>query len=241
LDKGVNTTLGWSEIGLRLSLTVIAGGLLGLERRERGRSAGFRTTILVCLAASASMIQANLLLGMTGKTANSFIVLDLMRLPLGILSGMGFIGGGAILRRGTMITGVTTAATLWFATVMGLCLGGGQLGLGLSLLALGLITLEPMRWLEGWLPQDHRARLTVVTNFEGPNQDQIRNALVAGGAKGVNIISIGVESLPVSRKRRIQIVMQWRARPDEFPAPQLIEELENRPGVLRVDWQPQAQ
>jgi putative Mg2+ transporter-C (MgtC) family protein len=164
-----------------------------------------------------------------------------MRLPLGILSGMGFIGGGAILRRGNKITGVTTAATLWFATVLGLCLGGGQIGLGLGLLVIGLITLEPMRWLEFWLPQDHRAKLTVVTSFEGPSQDHIRKALLAGGAPGVNIISIGMESLPVIRKRRIQIVLQWRARPDEHLGPRLIDELGNQPGVLRVNWQPQAQ
>ena len=53
-----------------------------------------------------------------------------MRLPLGILTGVGFIGGGAILKKGGSITGVTTAATLWIATVIGLCLGGGQLALG---------------------------------------------------------------------------------------------------------------
>ena len=58
------------------------------------------TTLLVCLAASLSMIQANLLLGTVGKAGNSFVVLDLMRLPLGILSGMGFSGAGAIVRKG---------------------------------------------------------------------------------------------------------------------------------------------
>jgi putative Mg2+ transporter-C (MgtC) family protein len=56
---------------------------------------------------------------------------DLMRLPLGILIGVGFIGGGAILRRDDIVVGVTTAATLWLVTVIGLCLGGGQLALGL--------------------------------------------------------------------------------------------------------------
>ena len=93
--------LDWTEVVLRLALTVLAGGLIGLNRGEHSRAAGLRTTILVCLAASVSMIQANLLLATAGKAADSFIVLDLMRLPSGILSGMGFIGaeqfcGGAI-------------------------------------------------------------------------------------------------------------------------------------------------
>jgi len=65
----------WQEIALRLLLTIVAGGLLGcLNRREHGHAAGLRTTLLVCLAASASMIQANLLLPVSGKTPESFLV-----------------------------------------------------------------------------------------------------------------------------------------------------------------------
>src|SRR5262245_3039929 len=127
---------GWPDIGLRVALTVVAGFLIGLNRGERGRAAGLRTHLLVCVAASFAMIQANLLLGTRGKRGDSFIQLDAMRLPLGILTGMGFIGAGAILRKGDMILGVTTAATLWLTTVIGLCFGGGQYGLGLSALAI---------------------------------------------------------------------------------------------------------
>ena len=75
------------------------------------------------------------------RSPDSFAVLDLMRLPLGILSGMGFIGAGAIVRTGSLVRGLTTAATLWFVTVLGLCFGGGQLALGLAVLALGVLVL----------------------------------------------------------------------------------------------------
>ena len=102
----------WSDIAVRLALTMIAGVIIGFNREERGRAAGFRTTILVGLAASVAMVQTNLLLPMSGKTPASFAVMDLMRLPLGILTGVGFIGGRAILKKGQLITGVTTAATL---------------------------------------------------------------------------------------------------------------------------------
>src|SRR6185437_14159673 len=135
-------TISWHDILIRIALTVLAGFLIGLDRGEHRRPAGLRTTMLVCLAASLSMIQVNLLLGITGKAPNSFVVMDLMRLPLGILSGMGFIGAGAILHRDDLVIGVTTAATLWFVTVVGLCLGGGQIGLGLAGLVLGLIILR---------------------------------------------------------------------------------------------------
>ena len=71
-----------------------------------------RTTILVCLTASASMILGNLLLGTLGRATDTLVRMDVMRLPLGILTGMGFIGAGAILHRGNVVVGVTTAATL---------------------------------------------------------------------------------------------------------------------------------
>ena len=145
-------TLQWDEIGLRLVLTVIAGTLVGIDRSEHGQAAGLRTTILVCLAASVAMIQMNLLMPTAGKTPESFATLDLMRLPLGILTGMGFIGGGAILRRGNMVQGVTTAATLWLVTVIGLCLGGGQLALGMTTLAIALLVLWALKRLEARHP-----------------------------------------------------------------------------------------
>lgn len=75
---------------------MIAGALLGLDRGARGQAAGLRTIILVALAAAIAMVQANILLPVDGKTSASFGVLDLMRLPLGVLTGVGFIGGVGI-------------------------------------------------------------------------------------------------------------------------------------------------
>lgn len=89
--------------------------------------------------------------------------MDLMRLPLGILTGVGFLGGGAILKKGGSITGLTTAATLWIATVIGLCFGGGQLGLGGISTAVGLITLWAMEWIDVRIRRDHNAVLIVAT------------------------------------------------------------------------------
>jgi putative Mg2+ transporter-C (MgtC) family protein len=146
-------------IALRLFLTLSAAALLGLNRDEHGRPAGLRTNILVGLAACLAMIQADLLNHSIGKTSDSFVVMDTMRLPLGILSGIGFIGAGAILKRGEMVVGVTTAATLWFVTVLGLCFGGGQLGLGVAGFGAGLFVLAGLKHIELRLPELHRASL----------------------------------------------------------------------------------
>jgi putative Mg2+ transporter-C (MgtC) family protein len=158
----------WADIGVRLALTMLASAALGLDRGARGQAAGFRTTILVGLAAAVAMIQANVLLPVDGKTSGSFSVLDLMRLPLGILTGVGFIGGGAILKRGDIVMGVTTAATLWMTTVVGLCLGGGQLGLGVAGAVLAFITLFALDYVDQRIPRQHRARLVIEAPKESP-------------------------------------------------------------------------
>lgn len=124
------TNLSWHDIALRLAVTTMSAGIIGFDRDEGGRSAGLRTNLLVALAACIAMIQSNVLINSSGRPSDPFVVMDTMRLPPGILSGIGFIGAGAILKRGEMVIGLTTAATLWFVTAMGLCFGGGQIGLG---------------------------------------------------------------------------------------------------------------
>jgi hypothetical protein len=76
------------------------------------------------------MIQVNLLLPTAGRSADCFVMNDLTRFPLGILTGVGFIGAGAIIHRDNIVIGVTTAATLRYVTVIGLRLGGGRIWLG---------------------------------------------------------------------------------------------------------------
>src|ERR1700742_4494159 len=147
----------WPDIAVRLVLTMLACAVIGLNRGARGHAAGFRTTILVGLAASVAMIQANILL-LDGKTQSSFAVMDLMRLPLGILTGVGFIGGGTILKKGDLVTGVTTAATLWLVTVIGLCLGGGQVILGIAATALAC----RVKTVDHMIPREHRARVVLT-------------------------------------------------------------------------------
>ena len=177
---GMDPHLEWPEMLLRLALTVLAGVLVGYDRSERGKAAGMRTTVLVCLAASVAMIQVNLLLPTAGRAKDSFVMNDLMRFPLGILTGVGFIGGGAILRRDNIVVGVTTAATLWLVTVIGLCLGGGQLGLGLAATALGIAALWGLKWVEAHMHQELRTQLSLELDATGPSEAEIRSKVGSG-------------------------------------------------------------
>jgi putative Mg2+ transporter-C (MgtC) family protein len=227
--------IGWGEIALRLALTVAAGSLIGMNRSEHGHAAGLRTTVLVCLAAALSMLQVNLLLPMAGKTSSSFAVMDLMRLPLGILSGMGFIGAGAIVRKDNLVHGLTTAATLWFVTGLGLCFGGGQLALGLVGLALGILVLEGFKWVENRWREDRHATLSVIVGTNGPTEEELTSRLRAGGYL---IKPWGVVSFGQDRQRELRTEVRWRARAHEAHSPAFLQEILTHPGVFRLEWKP---
>jgi putative Mg2+ transporter-C (MgtC) family protein len=226
-------TLAWQEIALRLALSIAAGAVIGLDRSEHGRPAGLRTTLLVSLAAAVAMIQTNLLLGTRGRVADSFVSLDLMRLPLGILTGMGFIGGGAILRRDSLVIGVTTAATLWFATVIGLCFGGGQIGLGLASFALGVLVLSGLRWVDYRVKQDQYGTLHLTTESDDPMQEAIRATIQKAGYK-ISLSSVAYVNQ--TQRRELEFRLQWRGLPQIADVPSFLKDLMSDPHIVAAQW-----
>ena len=217
--------------------TLAAGILIGLNRSQHGRAAGLRTMTLVALASCVAMLQVNFLLPTSGKAADSFVQIDPMRLPLGILSGIGFIGAGAILRRDDFVVGVTTAAAMWFVTVLGLCFGGGQISLGLTGLVLGVMVLSALKLIEDHMKQDHLGKLGVMTEPSGPTENEIRGLLSAGGFR---IRSTSVTMLRAGADRELNLSLQWRANSDQTEVPAAIEALARYPGVVRLAWNPQS-
>lgn len=228
-------TITWEQVALRLALSAVAAALIGLNRGEHGSPAGLRTNLLVCLAACIAMIQANLLMNTVGKASDSFVVLDLMRLPLGILSGIGFIGAGAILRKEDRVTGVTTAATLWFVTVMGLCFGGGQLRLGGAALGLALLVLWAMKWIELRLPQEHRGLLVMTFNRKAPAEEQLRDELKQYGYK---LLSCAKSFTDHGQVRELRCQVFWQGRKGQVVQPPFLEAYAQHPDVLRLEWTP---
>ena len=228
------TSLDWIEITRRLAFTILAGGLLGLNRWSRGRAAGLRTTVLVCLAASIAMIEANLLLATAGRPWDSFTRMDVMRLPLGILDGMGFIGAGVIVRRKRMIVGVTTAATLWFATVMGLCFGGGQSQLGAAALGLGLFVLWCFRWLEALLPQEHRGILVLTLEQTSRLEEELPGYLNGMGCRTVEWAVLNTSGM---RVRRLRCEIRWTpASKNGDELPDFVTRLSQRQDIVGLRW-----
>jgi putative Mg2+ transporter-C (MgtC) family protein len=229
--------LTWPEIALRLFCAVAAGAFIGSNRSGRGRAAGLRTSILVSMAACIAMLQVNLLLPLAGRHPDSFVMNDLMRLPLGILSGMGFIGAGSIVRRENFVVGVTTAATLWFLTVTGLCFGGGQVPLGLAGTAVAWIVLTGFKYVEDRIQEDRQGKLVIVTDPAGPGEEEIRAILLNGGFR---ISSCALAITQRTERRKWDCSLRWRARSYESGIPVAIHALAARQGVVRTAWTPQV-
>lgn len=162
------------EILLRLGLSLVAGFFIGMERESHGRAAGLRTTLLVCLSACAAMIVSDAFYqdSFDRRGAAGWHP-DPARLAAGILAGMGFLGAGVIVhQRDHVVQGVTTAATLWFAAIIGLALGAGSLGVGLVSTVLALIILGLIPRFENRMENDWYSDLGISFHSTDSNVNE---------------------------------------------------------------------
>lgn len=125
----------------KLSLSVIAGSILGLEREIRGKSAGFRTLSLICFGATIFTI-CSYLLGVEDNRD---------RIAANIITGIGFIGAGVIFRNNSSISGITTAASIWVAAAIGMFLGIGEYLLAGISLIFSLVILYALDFIQFWI------------------------------------------------------------------------------------------
>ncbi|PZN95746.1 MAG: magnesium transporter [Alphaproteobacteria bacterium] len=153
-----------------LLAAVLAGGLIGLEREWRGRAAGFRTHILVCLG-SALLMEAAVMQGLWrfAPLPGTDIVSDPTRMAHGVLTGIGFLCAGVIFRSGFSIHGLTTAASLWVTAAIGLLFGAGLYGLGAVGTLLTAIILTGLRLVSGRLPQTAIVDASVAWQRDTPH------------------------------------------------------------------------
>ncbi|MEO7216995.1 MAG: MgtC/SapB family protein [Gemmatimonadaceae bacterium] len=228
----MNPTITWNEIAIRIAATLIGSALIGINRSERGHEAGLRTTMLVALAGALSMIEVNILLATSGRGGSSFVMLDLMRLPLGILTGMGFIGAGAILRRGTAVSGITTAATLWLVTMIGLCFGGGQILLGSIAVIISLFVLWTLKGLDTRLLRENRAVLTIRGAMDTDMPALVRDVAAAGFIASTALLTRATADGYVESK----LDVRWRGEPVAEEPAELIARLAGSKGVTLVEW-----
>jgi putative Mg2+ transporter-C (MgtC) family protein len=223
-------TLNWDESLLRLSLAALLGGMIGVERELREREAGLRTHLLVALGSALFTIVGAYGFHAFLDSGQSVVRADPTRIAAQIVTGIGFLGAGAIIRQGLSVRGLTTAATLWVVAAVGLAAGAGYYSAAVITTAVVLIALWPLRILAFRILRRFRAddgRLLVELpsgTLPGELIDEIERA-------GARIA--GIEVSQEGDRRRLELDL---ALPRGVEAPRLVALIADVPNVVAVRW-----
>lgn len=149
------------SILLPLFAALCAGALIGLERTVHGRPAGFRTHALVCLASSLLMLVTTHQVALMHGIPLEAMRIDPTRMAQGIMTGIGFLGAGVVMKEGLSIRGLTTAASIWITAAIGILSGIGFYFPAVIATLFTLLVLSLFRWIEGALPSLHYGQLSI--------------------------------------------------------------------------------
>jgi putative Mg2+ transporter-C (MgtC) family protein len=182
MTTSLETELVWVA---RLVLAAVAGAAIGMEREWHAHPAGMRTHLLVSLGSAAFMLIS--MHGFADVVGEDGVSEDPSRVAAQVVAGIGFIGGGAILKYGVSIRGLTTAGSLWATAAVGMAFGSGMLILGTAIAVIILITLGPMRRVIDRIHQERQEETNVrlgITRLEtlGAVYDAMRGEHVTIGS-----------------------------------------------------------
>lgn len=163
----------------RLLLALLAGGIIGLERAFHGREAGFRTHSLVCVSSSLLMLLMAYQWQFVPEEFLSTVRTDPTRMAQGIMTGIGFLGAGVIIKEGLTVRGLTTAASIWMTAAIGIVIGLGFYFPAFSAAIITVVTLSVFRWFESRIPSMKYARLSVrfIRSEQHADEDTLRNVI----------------------------------------------------------------
>jgi putative Mg2+ transporter-C (MgtC) family protein len=214
-----------AELILRLVLATALGGALGMERSYHGRPAGFRTHALVGLASGSLMLISAFESAWFHMPEGVRATLDPTRMAQGIMTGIGFLGAGVIMRHGPTVRGLTTAASIWLTAGIGILVGVGfYVAAGLTA-GIGLAALSGFRWIERNVRSESYADFSVCFSAEhAPHQNEVialarEHGLAAHGLtqhfrRDQKIMEYGMTVHSVDRHAFMRFSDALRARPD---------------------------
>jgi putative Mg2+ transporter-C (MgtC) family protein len=208
--------LPWlAQMAIRLAVAGMLGGLIGIERERRGRSAGFRTQMLVAVGAALAT-----LVGI--EFANSYaagpgVRVDPSRVAYGVMGGIGFLGAGAIISHGPNVRGLTTAASLWCTAAIGLAMGLGRFELALCGTAIVLFALWVLRRVDQRVFSRWEKSVRLTFTEDAMELPALREALhsggfhvddwgVARGRDGERTVTLRVSSTKVGPDRLLTLI-----------------------------------
>ena len=221
--------LSTAEALLRLLLAAGLGGAIGLERELRDHEAGFRTHLLVALGACVfTLVSAYAWTDWSFSTPQG-VVFDPTRIAAQIVTGIGFLGAGAIIVRGISVRGLTTAATLWVVAAIGMAAGTGYYAVGVGAALLVLVSLGPLKLISTRLVarvRPEEAELAIRLAPEGVAARVLEAIEVAGGR--ISQVEFGDE-------RTVDVTLRASRRAESA---RVAEEVNKLDDVERLQWRP---
>lgn len=220
-------------IGVRVLAALVLGGMIGLERSFHGRPAGFRTHALVCLA-SALLMTITVYQGQwMVKVEIGAITTDPTRMAQGIMTGIGFLGAGVIFKEGLTVRGLTTAASLWVTSAIGILVGVGFYFVAFLGTIATLVVLSLFLFLERKLPAEFYAHHVLCFVREAVmNEDDLRR-LIAG--HGFSIAHLSYRMTDGGKHFEYRMTLRTR---DPKNAEMLSKHLLTLPGVIEFRISP---
>ncbi len=223
-------SLSWWEVLLRLALAAVLGGAVGIERELREREAGFRTHMLVAVGSALFTIASAYGFRDFLVHGGSLVRTDPTRIAAQIVTGIGFLGAGAIIRQGLSVRGLTTAATLWVVAAIGLTAGAGYYSAAAITTAIALVSLWPLRILA----------FRMVARFR-PETDRLLVQMPTGESPGpliakLEALGTQLQSLEISQEADRRTVLLDVTLPPQTDAPSIVAKLSDVENVLEIRW-----
>lgn len=222
---------GWKQIG-ELGLAFVLASLIGLEREWRQKSAGLRTHTLVGLGAALFIIIGKY--GFNDVLSEGRVVLDPSRVAAGVVSGIGFIGGGLIFVRGDIVRGLTTAAIIWITAAIGMACGAGLILLALTVTLAHFVVVFLYPEVAGRLPPSRYLGFGLRVVYED-GRGVLREIITESTGLGMAIhrmVTQQIEGGPIAGVPAVAVTLEVRGKP-------MIEELtlalDKLDGVLGVE------
>jgi len=215
---GAVADIATSELIARLILAAVLGAVLGYERESRSKTAGLRTHTLVALGAATFTVA-----GSAGFESGN---VDPSRLAAGVITGIGFIGAGTILRSGLRVTGLTTAATLWMAGALGVAAAAGLYAISISAGAIALVSLLILELIRPSRLRGHRRRLEVLYEPGHGTLGPIYSAVANAGGE--------VKQMWMSEDNGLRHITLALAGVDDHKFAEVVDMITARDEVLQV-------
>jgi putative Mg2+ transporter-C (MgtC) family protein len=220
LSAAISSSPSWPHILLRLTVAAGLGGAIGMERELRERQAGLRTHLVVCVGSAL----------FTLVSAYAFVSpkVDPTRIAAQIVSGIGFLGAGAIIRQGLSVRGLTTAATLWLVAAIGMASGAGYYDAAVIATAGALFTLGPLRIIAFRMTSRFRTQTErlLVEVPAGGSPAPVIEAVERYG----RVVSLDVAQEGDRREIAIDVALHHQG------SPQVVAAVAEIDGVLEVRW-----